>query len=122
MWSQWNSFVRSVVRRAPSTRRGVYHVALDGARYPYVEGWSSLIYIGAVFGETRSLQLRLQDHLTGRGNPVIAELLAKGRPLKVRWRKQGLRSDPLAVEARMLDAFEMRFGQLPVGNSRRGSS
>lgn len=120
MWSQWYRFIPSAVARAPSTRRGVYQVALAGSRFPYPDGWSSIIYIGAVFGDTRSLQVRLLDHLSGRGNPVIAELVGLRRRLKVRWRKQGVRSDPLVVEGRLLANFEHRYGELPAGNSRRG--
>lgn len=109
-WTSWYAFVTSTVRRATQDA-GVYEVALDGQRWRYTFGWSSTVY----YGMTRSgLRARLGDHLAGRGNDTIRELVSAQVPLKVRW--WSTIRDPRAVECTLLEGFERRFGERPYGN------
>lgn len=112
-WTTWKSFTPSIVERSPTTCGGVYEIALDGQRLEYDNGWSNTIYYGQSASSIRS---RLQKHISGRGNPLVRELVEQGYQLKVRWWVTS--RSPSQIECGLFERFSDRFGELPAGNSR----
>lgn len=111
-WTNWQPFVSSIVRRA-SQDSGVYEIALDGWRWQYMLGWSSTIYYGM---SQTGIRTRLDAHLAGRGNPIVYDILRSRDPLKIRW--SSTVRDPRPIECNLIDRFEQKFGERPLGNVR----
>lgn len=81
----------------------------------------SIVYIGRATDLRRRIGLLARY---GRGEPVAHQggrylwQLVGHDHLRVAWRRE---SDPVSVEARLLDEFESAHGQLPFANLVRGA-